>query len=738
MPSVEELQNPKRNLASEIISSDNKILGTFYKENRNEVSYNELSPHLINALISTEDSRFLSHSGVDIISLSRVLFKTIIGGNANSGGGSTISQQLAKMLFPRVKFNNIFQKTSRKIKEWIIASKLERNYTKEEIITMYLNMFDFMYQAVGIKSSSRIYFNKSPRNLSIEEAAMLIGMAKNPWIYNPKKHPVKAKKRREIVLYQMKEHGYISEIQYKKLRKKKIKLNFKREGNNKGTATYFREFLRTELIANKPNKNNFKNIEDYNYYKQKWGNDPLYGWISKNPKHNGELYNIYKDGLKIHTTIDYNMQNYAEQSVKQHITKLQNKFNKEQKYNKYSPYHKSIGKDKYNKLINNAIKKTNRYKTLKKKGLSETKILEDFNTKRKMTVFSWYGDNDTIMSALDSIKYYKKYLNTGFVSIEPKSGYVKAYVGGINNKYFKYDMVTKGKRQVGSIFKPFIYTLAMQNGYSPCYKVPNVPVSFALSNSKIYTPTFSTSTRLKQFEGKMISLKFALANSLNQVSAKILKMFTSPGTINTGALAAIKIAHNMGITSNIKAYPSICVGTPEIRLSEIVNAYCVFANKGDYKSPIYVTHIIDKDGNMIYKNISHKKESIDEETAYLMLELMKGIKSGTGARLNYEFGFRNEIAGKTGTTNNCVDGWFVGIIPNLVTGIWVGSDENNIHFNSMDGSRMALPIWGKYMTKVYKNNKLSYSTDDIFDRPINGISTEIDCDKFDNDDDFLE
>ncbi len=726
MPSIDELANPKSVLATEVYSSDGKVLGTYFKENRSKVNYSEISPNVINALIATEDVRFLEHSGIDFRSLGRVIFKTVLGQDQSSGGGSTITQQLAKMLFPRDRNQSKFQLAMRKFKEWVIAVKLEKYYTKDEILAMYLNKFDFLNLAVGIKSAAQIYFNEKPSELNIEQAAMLVGMAKNPALFNPLRREELTQKRRNVVLSQMVKYGYLEKQVYDSLKVVPLEINFHRADHKEGIAQYFREYLRSTLTAHKPNRKNYWNPEQYREDSLEWENNPLYGWCNKNTKDNGENYNIYTDGLRIYTTVNYKMQTYAEEAVTEHMGGyLQKQFDKEQKGRKKAPFAWNVSQKEIDAIMKASVKRSARYADLRRSGKSKDSIDIIFHTPVKMKVFSWNGDIDTVMTPFDSIRYYKYFLRASFMSVDPITGYVKAYVGGMNYRHFQYDMVKKGKRQVGSTFKPFIYTLAMQNGFSPCTKVPNVPVTFDMPDGQPpYTPKFSTAKWTEKTNGKMITLKYGLAHSMNQISAWVLKHYSPE--------AAIKIARNMGIVSPIDPYPSICVGIPELTLYELVGAYTSFADRGVYTQPIFVTRIEDKNGNLISTFKPKRKEAISEQTAYLMIELMRGVvQYGTSVRIRYKYGLTNDIAGKTGTTNNNSDGWFMGITPHLVSGAWVGGEERSIHFRSTalgGGHSMALPIWAKYMTKVYADSTLGYSKEDVFEKPAN-MPVDTNCDK---------
>lgn len=734
IPSFEELENPKNNLATQIISSDQQILGVYFKENRSNINYDDLSPNVTNALLATEDIRFNEHSGIDLIAIGRAIYGALTFNL--KGGGSTITQQLSKLLYHNVA-RGVFDRILQKLNEWVISVKLEKRYTKKEIMTMYLNKFDFLNLAVGIKSAAKVYFNSTPDTLKIEQAAMLVGMAKNPALFNPLRREKLTLDRRNVVLSQMLRYDFISRTEYDSLSQIPLNINFQKVDHKLGMATYFREFLRITLNARKPIRKAFYSEQQYKDALWKWNNDPLYGWRRKNPKSDGSLYNLYSDGLKIHTTLNYKMQKYAEEAVTVHLKKsLQKDFFKEQEGRKKAPFAWNVSEKEISSIMNATMRRSERYRAHKYAGMSKDSIIAKFHEPVKMSVFSWDGDIDTIMTPYDSIRYYKYYLRSGFMSMDPHTGFVKAYVGGINYKHFQYDHVSVGRRQVGSTFKPFIYTLAMQNGYSPCYKVPNVPVTFMMPEGQPpYTPKITTAKFLEKYEGKMITLKTGLAHSMNQISAKVLKMFTSPGTYNTGAQAAIKIARSMGVRSPMQAYPSICVGIPEVLLSEMVGAYCTFANKGVHTEPLFVTRIEDKNGNIISNFSAKINESIDEESAYLMLSLMQGVVNyGTSVRLKYKYKFKADIAGKTGTTNNHSDGWFMGITPNLVSGTWVGGEERSVHFRGIgkgQGANMALPIWAEYMKRVYADSTLNYHEETKFQKPARGLSVEIDCDKFD-------
>jgi len=724
MPTFEQLENPKSSLATEVYTEDGVILGTFFKENRSTVEYSQLSPYLTDALVSTEDKRFYNHSGIDFIGLMRVFFVTILSGNENAGGGSTISQQLAKMLFPRERFDNPVQIALRKFREWVIAVKLERSYTKNEIIAMYFNQFDFLNLAVGIKSASKVYFNCNPNELKIEEAAMLVGMAKNPSLFNPLRRPDTTLHRRNVVLYQMLKNKKLTQVQYDSLKKLPLELNYQKVDHKLGSATYFREYLRTTLTRHKPVRERYYSYDSYKEDSLKWETDPLYGWCNKNFKPSGENYNLYKDGLRIYTTINSKMQKYAEEAIKEYLkNKLQVAFDREKKYQKNAPFSSDLSSEQIRKIMTLSMKRSERYRILKKQNLSLNEIEKVFNTPAEMTVFSWNGDIDTVMTPMDSIRYYKHFLLSGLMSMDPHTGYVKAYVGGINYSHFQYDHVTQARRQVGSTFKPFLYTLAMRDGYSPCYQVPNVAITLTDPTSGVkWTPNSGSSSK---YERKMVSLRFGLRNSLNNITAWLMGQF--------GPKGVIEIARNMGVTSPIPEVLSIALGVADLSLYELVGAYGTYANKGVYIQPVFVTRIEDKNGNVLATFIPKKNEAINERTAYLMLQMLEGVyRKGTAVRLwsdNYPYKINAEIAAKTGTTQNQSDGWFMGVTPNLVSGVWTGAEDRSIHFDGItlgQGANMALPIWAIYMNKVYDDGTLGVSKADRFAKPADFNDT-FDC-----------
>jgi penicillin-binding protein 1A len=713
MPSFEELENPKSKLASEVISADQKVLGSFYLENRSNVHYSELSPWLVKALIATEDARFEKHSGIDGKAIARAFFGMVT--NSDKGGGSTITQQLAKNLFPRKHYYTVFGTAYAKLKEWITAIRLERNYTKEEILALYLNTVDFGSLAFGVKSAAKTYFDKTPAELNLQESAVLIGLLKAPTYFHPVRNKERSKKRREVVLNQMLKNNYITERVYDSVRVLPLDMSqYTLQDHNSGPGTYFREYLRESMMAEKPLRDNYDNPDDYLADSVRWERDPAFGWVAKNRKADGTYYNLYKDGLKIYTTINSHMQRYAEEAVTEHLSKdLQPAFFKHWKGNSHAPYDMSDPKE-IQKMLHSSMVRSDRYRSMKREGIPNDSIDLAFKTPIPMRVFSWQGEIDTVMSPMDSIKYHKWFLHAGLMSMEPQTGYVRAYVGGINFRFFKYDHVVVARRQVGSTFKPFVYTVAMQDGQMfPCSKVANVQYSIE-ANGKLWSPSNSSDYK----EGEMVTLKEALANSINWISAYLIKRFSPQ--------AVVKIARKMGIFSPLPAVPSICLGTPDISLYEMVGATSTFANKGIFVQPLFITRIEDKHGNVIAQFVPHQDEAMSEETAYMMVGLMKGVvESGTGSRLRGTYGLTNPIAGKTGTTQSNSDGWFMGLTPDLVTGVWVGGDDRTIRFRTTalgQGANMALPIWALYMKKIYSDTQLQLTKGD-FEKP-EGLSED--------------
>ena len=711
LPTFEELENPESNLATKIISRDGELLGTYFNENRTPIKYEDLPQNLVDALVATEDERYYDHSGIDFKGTTRAF--AFLG---KRGGASTVTQQLAKLTFTGERAKN-WRKYFQKVKEYVIATRLERQYTKEEIMTMYLNKQDFLFKAIGISSASRIYFNKNVSDLELQESAVIVAMLKNPRQYNPyrKISREKSKRRRNQVFKQMEKNGMITTAEKDSLQALPMVVRFTPEGHADGSATYFRENLK-------------KFMQD---------------WIKKNPKGedkdgNLEYYNIYRDGLTITTTIDSRMQKAAEEAMLQHMPRLQAEFDKQNEKNEIAPF-RDIEPEDIDRIFNNAIKSSARWRKMKAKGKSEKEIRASFDVPTDMSIFSWQGDIDTTMTPRDSIRYYKKFLRTGVMSMVPQTGEVRAWVGGINMNHFQYDHVQTGKRQVGSTFKPFLYATAVdQLRLSPCDTLPNTIYSIAAGkhgNTKEWSPENSNGKY-----GGMITMKDALAKSVNTVSARLMD--------KVGPRPVIELVRKLGVEGDIPPVPSIALGTPDLSLYEMVSAYGAFANKGVYVEPQIVSTIADKNGTILYQHVPKTADVLSEESAYVTLQLMEGVtRSGSGSRLRspyksnrndyknvitgYPYGFTNAIAGKTGTTQNQSDGWFMGIVPNLVTGVWVGGDDRATHFPSLrygQGATMALPIWGVYMKELYKNKELGIS-DKEFSKPKN-LSIEVDCEKY--------
>ena len=714
MPPVEELENPSYKFATEIFSEDEKVLGTwsYSKENRVYTAYKDLSPSIINALIATEDVRFVEHSGIDAKALFRAFVKRGLMFQKNAGGGSTLSQQLAKQLFTENVARNTLQRLFQKPIEWVIAVKLERYYTKEEILSMYLNKFDFLNNAVGIKTAAYTYFGCEPKDLKIEEAATLVGMCKNPSLYNPVRFNERSRGRRNVVLEQMRKAGYITDAECDSLQALPLKLTYNRVDHKEGLATYFREYLRGVMTAPKPVRSDYRGWQMQKFYEDSiaWETNPLYGWCAKNKKKDGTNYNIYTDGLEIYTTINSRMQQYAEDAVKEHLGDyLQPVFFKEKEGSKNAPYARSLPEKRVEELLTKAMKQTERYRLMKEAGASEQQIRKAFDTPEEMTVFSWKGDKDTIMTPMDSIRYYKSFLRTGFMSMDPANGHVKAYVGGPNYVYFQYDMAMVGRRQVGSTIKPYLYTLAMENGFSPCDQARHVEQTLIDENGTPWTPRNANDKRY----GEMVTLKWGLANSDNWISAYLM------GKLNPYDL--VRLIHSFGVRNKaIDPVVSLCLGPCEISVGEMVSAYTAFANKGIRVAPLFVTRIEDSDGNVISTFAPQMEEVISASSTYKMLVMLRAvINEGTGGRVR-RYGITADMGGKTGTTNDNSDAWFMGFTPSLVSGCWVGGDERDIHFGRMtygQGAAAALPIWAMYMKKVYDDPTLGYDQQERFKLP---------------------
>lgn len=709
MPDLEDLQNPISRYASQVYSVDGKILGTYNmnRENRVHVDYDNLSPYLVKALVATEDERFYNHSGIDFIALARAVVKRGVLGQKSAGGGSTITQQLAKQLYSATAKNTL-ERVLQKPIEWVIAVKLERFYTKEEIITMYLNYFDFLHNAVGIKTASGVYFNKEPKDLTLTEAATLIGLCKNPSYFNPVRYPERCTERRNVVLGQMLKAGYLDNEEYRKAHDEPLALNFHRMDHKDGIATYFREFLRRYIMAEKPQLKDYPswNRVQFSIDSLAWETDPLYGWCNKNLKKNGEPYNVYTDGLKIFTTIDSRMQRYAEEAVLKHVGNyLQPAFTKENRKKPNAPFTNALKASEVKSILQRSVRQSERYRAMKEQGATEDEIQKAFRTPVEMSVFTYHGDVDTVMTPLDSIRYIKSYLRSGFVSMDSKTGAVKAYVGGVDFTHFTYDMATQGRRQVGSTIKPFLYALSMSNGMSPCDVAPNVQQSYGN-----WTPRNGSHARY----GQMVTLKWGLAQSNNWISAYLMSRINPQDFI--------RILHDFGINT-AGVYPSmaLCLGPNEASVCEMVSAYTTFANHGIHCSPMFVSKIEDNEGNVIATFQPRMNEVISEESSYKMLEMLKGVMNGgTGSRMRYKYKIECDMGGKTGTTNRNADAWFMGFTPSLVSGCWVGGEDRDIHFDSTrmgQGANMALPIWAYFMKKVFADRSLGYDSNEKFDIP---------------------
>ena len=706
LPPLDELQNPKNKFATEVFSSDMQSLGRFYrKENRVGVTYDQISPYMIDALIATEDARFYSHTGVDAKGLTRAIL--LLG---RAGGGSTITQQLAKQLWsPRA--NNIFERALQKPIEWVIATKLERLYSKEEILTMYLNQFDFLYNAVGVKSAAQVYFSTTPADLKIEEAATLVGLCKNPALYNPIRRPEKALARRNTVLGQMCKYDYITPEVCDSLQALPIEIKYQSVDHKQGLAPYFREYLRGVLTAKQPKASNYPewNKQQYEIDMKQWKENPLYGFCNKNHKPDGMPYDLYQDGLRIYTTIDSRMQQYAEEAVNEHIQALQKDFYKEKKGKSYAPFSRDLSREEIDGIMNRSMRQTDRYRTMKKDGKSETEIREAFNTPVEMRVFSYNGMIDTTMTPMDSIRWNKYFLRCGFMSMDPHTGAVKAYVGGPNFAQFQYDMVNTGRRQIGSTVKPYLYTLAMDEGMWPCDSTVNDSVTLIDGNGVRWTPR---DTHVKN-QGQMVTLNWGLQQSSNWITAYLMSLYTPE--------QLVRLMRSFGIEGQLDPVVSICLGPCEVSVKEMVDAYTTFPNKGIRVEPLYVTRIEDNNGNVLATFTPKTYEIISETTAYKMIYMLRNVMDhGTGVRARLRYGLKAPMGGKTGTSQNNSDGWFVGFTPSLVSGVWVGGEDRSIHFDRMalgQGANMALPIFSLYMQKVYADPNLGYDTTEQFDIP---------------------
>ena len=712
VPPIEELENPISKFASQIISSDGVLMGTWsLNENRIFVNHDDIAPCMFQALIATEDKRFYHHSGIDFRSVLRAIVKRGLLGHANAGGGSTITQQLAKQLYTSTASSST-ERVLQKAIEWVIAVKLERYYSKDEILTLYLNYFDFLHHAVGIKTAARVYFNKNPKDLTVPEAAMLVGMCKNPAYFNPIRNPERVLERRNLVLQLMADEGYLTEPECHAWQQAPLGLDFQRISHKEGLATYLREYLRHIMTADKPDKSRYASWQRQEFYDDSiaWETNPLYGWCNKNFKKDGSPYNIYTDGLRIHTSVNSRMQRYAEEAVREHLTGyLQPNFEKAKKHSPSFPFSNSLTRQQIKEIIRKNILQSDRYRKLKSDGMSEEDINKNFRKKIPMTIFTYHGDVDTTMSPLDSIMYYKSFLRAGFMSMDPMTGEVKAYVGGLDYANFQYDMCMMGRRQIGSTIKPYLYALAMENGYSPCDEAPNVQQTYMVGD-KPWTPRNASKDRY----GQMVTLKWGLSQSNNWISAYLMSK------LNPHAL--VSLIHSFGVNS-LDIYPSmsLCLGTCDISVAEMVSAYTAFVNKGIRTAPILVTRIENNAGETVATFRPRLNEVISAESSYKMLEMLQAvINEGTGRRLRFKYQLTGPIGGKTGTTNSNSDGWFIGFVPRLVSGCWVGGENRDIHFDEMrmgQGATMALPIWAKYMKKVFSDKSLGYKGDEQFNIP---------------------
>ena len=732
IPSFEELENPKSNLATELISEEGVVLSTYHIENRSYVRFDELAPALVDAVIATEDIRFYQHSGIDFKSLARVGIKTILLGNARSGGGgSTLTQQLAKTLFPRDTTELTFPGAKQvrlltiKLKEWITAVKLERNYTKEEILSMYLNSVFFGNNAYGIRAAASTFFAKSPSQLTAEEAALLVGMVNKPTRFNPISNPEASKRRRDHVLSQMAKYGFMTKAVSDSLSQATPNLSYTLQDHNAGLGLYFKDMLRRVMSAREPVRSG--NIENYRVDSLLWADDPLYGFLRKTLKPDGTMYDLDRDGLKIYTTINATMQGYAEEAVAEHLgLDLQPSFVHELRWRRNWPFSNDVPADRRERLMQQASQWSDRYRHMKAAGASGAEIEKSFQEKRRMRVFSWNknGYVDTVMSPNDSILYYKSILRAAFMAMEPGTGAVRAYVGGPNYRYFKYDNARQSKRQVGSIIKPFLYTLAMQEGFTPCSQVVNVTQTFIV-NGKPWSPR---STDKPEWIGQMVTLKWGLTKSSNNISAWLMKQF--------GPEAMVEMCKKLGISSFLDPVPPLCVGSADISLFEMAGAFNTFAGKGVFVEPFFVSRIEDKSGHVLATFTPRKREAISDATAYLMINMMQGVvNEGTAARIRSKYLPTGAVAGKTGTTNEQSDGWFIGMVPKLTAGAWVGAEDREVHFESLalgGGANMALPIWGIFMKKVRGNPSLGITADQMFMAPP-GLVLSFQCDGSDND-----
>ena len=729
IPSFEQIENPDSNLATLLISEDGKVINTYHIENRSYVSYDQIPKHIIDAAVATEDARFYRHSGIDFRGLGRVAVKTLLMGDSSQGGGSTITQQLAKTLYPRqdvsskIPGGRQIKMIGIKLKEWITAVKIERNYTKQEIVTMYLNQIFFGGNAYGIKAAANTFFAKDPSELTVEEGACLVGMVNKPTRYNPALHPEQSLARRNHVLKQMRRSNYLTKAELDSISQIPIVVTYRQQDHNSGYGPYFRDMLRKFMNATEPKRSSYTQVEDYRADSLAWRENPLYGWLNKNRKPDGTQYDLDRDGLRIYTTIDSRMQKYAEEAVAQHLGKeLQNTLNKELKYRTRFPFSNDVTKEEVDRLMRNGRRWSDRYRGMKDAGASDAEIAKAFDEPVPMRVFAWNkaGYVDTTMTPNDSIRYYKSFLRAALVAIEPNTGNIKAYVGGPDYHYFKYDNVGQGKRQVGSTFKPFLYTLAMQEGYTPCDKVANTTYTIDV-NGEDWAPK-------SEVDDRIVTLKWGLTHSRNNISAYLMKQF--------GPYALVELVRKMGISSYLDPVVSLCVGSCDLSVMEMVAAYNTFPGRGVYCYPMFVTKIEDNAGNVLATFSTRKREAISEITAYKMINMMQGVvNDGTAGRIRWRYNIQGDIAGKTGTTNDNSDGWFIGYTPKLTAGVWVGAEDRQVHFTSTalgGGNNMALPIWAIFMQKVYADKSIPMGPEDVFVAPLGWTAGQL-CDGSDED-----
>ena len=724
IPSFEQIENPDSNLATLLISDDCKIINTYHIENRSYVSYDQIPRHVIDAAIATEDARFYRHSGIDFRGLGRVAFKTLLMGDSSQGGGSTITQQLAKTLYPRqdvqsrIPGGRQLKMIGIKLKEWITAVKIERNYTKEEIVTMYLNQIFFGGNAYGIKAAANTFFAKDPEDLTVEEGACLVGMVNKPTRYNPALNPEQSLARRNHVLRQMEKYDYLSKHDLDSITQIPIVVTYRQQDHNSGYGSYFRDMLRKFMNAQEPRRSSYAQVEDYRADSLAWRDNPLYGWLNKNLKPDGTQYNLDRDGLRIYTTLDSRMQKYAEAAVAEHLGgELQATLNRELKYRRNFPFSDDVTKEEADRLMRTGRRWSDRSRGMKEEGFSDAEIEKSFNEPVQMRVFAWnkQGYIDTTMTPNDSIRYYKSFLRAAFMAIEPNTGHVKAYVGGPDYRWFKYDNIGQGKRQVGSTFKPFLYTLAMQEGYTPCDKVVNTTYTIDV-NGTDWAPK-------SEVDDRVVTLKWGLTNSRNNISAYLMKQF--------GPFALVDLCRKMGVSSYLDPVVSLCVGSCDLSVMEMVAAYNTFPGRGVYCFPMFVTRIEDNSGNVLATFSTRKQEAISEVTAYKMINMMQGVvNDGTAGRIRWRYNIQGDLAGKTGTTNENSDGWFIGYTPKLTAGVWVGAEDRQVHFTSTalgGGNNMALPIWARFIQKVYADNTIPMGSEDVFVAPL-GWSADQLCD----------